>query len=95
MPLYTYRCASGHAADLLRGRDVTEEVCACGGVAVRAALYAVSLGGRPDVRYRLSDYVEADGELKHAAARDGITPRDMMADGMRKARAARGAGVRP
>ena len=95
MPLYAYRCASGHTTDLLRGRDVTEDACACGLPAQRVTFYAVSIGGQPEQRYRLSEYIEADGELKHAAARAGVEPPNLWAAGNHRAAAAKRAGVRP
>jgi len=69
VPLYNYRCAAGHEAELLRRRDVDAVACPCGLRAGRLSVYRIHRAGAPEPRYRVSDYLEAAGELQHAAGR--------------------------
>ena len=105
MPLYIYRCASGHETELLRNREVMEERCSCGNPAQRQMFYAVpalestrKAKARPNVppsKYRLSDFKEAQAEVQYNYQRAGQQPPDLLAAGVAKGKRHKAAGVRP
>ena len=95
MPLYVYRCASGHDTELIRGREVTEVRCSCGSPAQRQAFYAVAQRQPPPPKYRLSNFREAQAEVLDRHARAGTQPPDLMGAGVARGKRHRSAGVRP
>lgn len=81
MPLYTYVCPSGHAAELLRAVAVTAVDCPqCSAQAVRQSVYAVNAHGLPtrsprtplgerDYSRKFKSFMEASHELAYSHER--------------------------
>jgi putative FmdB family regulatory protein len=84
MPLYDYRCASGHVSERHEGVDVKSIECPdCGSEAQRAPCSGIpEIAGyapRPTkaAPLNVSQFQEAHGEMLHKAERHGVEPPDL------------------
>lgn len=93
MPLYTYLCNCGYAAELRRARSARAVACPqCGGRAKRDPVPRGSVGiagfrvTPVSQRYvPVSRAMEAHETILHEAAKAGVQPPDLYAAGIRQA----------
>ena len=75
MPIYEYRCGSGHVTELIRPVSSTSQRCSCGRVATRNSVYRTAIS-RPEERFAGRDFLEASAEIEDKRAslerREGV-----------------------
>ena len=65
MPVFDFRCTSGHLTELRVSRDVVEIACGCGAKASKQSVYHFGIGGVPPPRFAVSTYLEAAHEAEY------------------------------
>lgn len=101
MPQYDFCCDGGHVTELRVERGTREIECGCGRPSQRVVVYpenGIGLAGVARMPLReqpinFTQAVEAQGELLHEAARQGVEAPDVVALGYRQAQRKREAGL--